>query len=378
VREFVENLTKYLDMISKRPQGLFNVIAGFITVILSIISLYFSVLKKSPHDLGWIVVLTLLIITSLFLVGVSFYEGTLYMDKKDAIGKSVDKERRTIEFHGSIIRYYVAYALFFNNYMALLHRYHKDFTDIFRKNMNEMASKTINEKEGNDATENEKEGNDATDKYRSNIFNGADKYGLNTFKDYQVFLDRTLNSLVEVLEGISIFKDPKYAISASIKQFNSTYTKTKKRDYGEIKVLTMFRNTNHNNSRMEREIREKEYSIEGNTAFSHCMKDPKGIYMCNNIDHNANNYLNENEKWHSYYNCATVVAIFCQCESDRYYFGFLACDAQNANVNNVGGDVFDDDMVQIIVSVANIIGIYLDNIRNQWHDVFPDQDFLEY
>ena len=132
-------------------------------------------------------------------------------------------------------------------------------------------------------------------------------------------------------------------------------------------IITSFRDA-RTYTRKYREIGEREFYINRNTAYQHCLN--KERYIRNNIDPYASDYSNENETFSEFYNCTIVVPIVFKYENVNLYYGYLCCDTQNEEYSK--DIIFNDQVADIMIFAAKIIAKYIDEVDNQIRNMLFD------
>lgn len=105
-----------------------------------------------------------------------------------------------------------------------------------------------------------------------------------------------------------------------------------KKGIGEKWVVTAFRDPETFESRNHcREVGERIYDPDKNTAFHNIINLKQPFYYCNDLNALGNNYMNENPKWSEQYNSTAVIPIRYHNEHLGHYsyFGLIAVDSLN-------------------------------------------------
>lgn len=146
-------------------------------------------------------------------------------------------------------------------------------------------------------------------------------------------------------------------------------------DPGTVRIITAFRDKATYEAG-EREIGGKHYSIAANCDFQLCLT--KEGYIRNNIQENAEDYLNENYPYSlRYYNSTVVVPIICDYKADKNVFGYLCCDTLSKDSSV---EIFDKRVSDIMYSAALTIGTFLDTVNSCWQytEEYEKREFLTY
>lgn len=354
--------SRYLGKINNIISWIFN-IAGLILAVLSFI--------KNDTDLGWGIVLTVIIFNSIFLIIISAYETLLYkrgiaIENNIVKTKKEEIEQLSRQLEASInqsdkLRYYYKYIIstlnkFSTQLLDVNYKLQKSYSDI---------SKMVNEYSGNSSST-----DDAFDAFIASLKENADnEYQRSMLKEFNHFLSNITNKLKFILDILLQEKGCLLDTSISVKQFSRIVIDTQ--DINDVGVITTFRDS-QTYSQGKREIGEKQYSINRNTDFLYCLSHP--YFLKNNIKANDRTYDNEHKGFLDFYNCTIVVPIKCQYPASPHIYGYLTCDILN---NDLSKDtLLDDRMAEIMEATANIMGIYFDSMDFQWEYVL-ENDFLD-
>lgn len=353
---------KYLGIINRILSWVFNV-AGLILAVLSFM--------KNDADLGWGIVLVIIIFNSIFLISISVYETLLY--KRGAaiendIAQSKAKEIEALMYQlkssnnqSDKLRYYYKYIIatlnkFSTQLFAVNYKLQKAHSDI---------EKMINEYNGNGTSM-----DDSFDTFIKGLKETANcDYQSSMLKEFNHFLSNITNKLKFILDISLQEKGCKLETSVSVKQFSRIVVDP--HDINDICVITTFRDS-QTYSQGKREIGKKQYSISKNTDFLYCLTHP--YFLKNNIKLDDRTYDNEHIGFLNYYNCAIVVPIKCEYPESTHIYGYLTCDILNDNFSEE--NLLDDKMAEIMEATANIMGIYFDSMDFQWEYVL-ENDFLD-
>ena len=196
--------------------------------------------------------------------------------------------------------------------------------------------------------------------FRDSIIVNYDKY-------LRFFTDEIKNMIDKSLDQ----KGLKLSCSVSIKQFDKIYEDNM--DYRDLKVYTTFRDGSTFNDKIKkgkREVCSKIFSVSKNIDFVQCLSQES--FLKNNFNQSDTDYYNESVEYFKNYNCAMVVPIFSIYGGRKRYYGYLACDTLNTDLEN--SNIFDEEMLQIMKFSTNILGSYFDDLDYQWDNL---QESLE-
>ncbi|MBQ4105292.1 MAG: hypothetical protein IJC86_02765 [Clostridia bacterium] len=353
---------KHLGKITKIISWLIN-IAGLVLAILSFIN--------SEADLGWFVVLSIVILNSIFLIVVSIYE-TLIYKKGAAIEKKLSHEKNTeisnLELALKInedltekLRYYYKYIIStLNKFTTQLCAVNSKLAKS-RKSIEDLLD------------EYESKGEKIDEKVERFVIElkqtSEQDYKRSMMKEYNHFLSNITNKLKFILDASLKSKNCILETSISIKQFNRIVTDPT--NISDVTVITTFRDSQAY-SQGKREIGVTTYCINKNTDFIYCLSHP--YFIKNNIKASDRSYDNENLSFLKSYNCTIVVPIKYAYPDCNHIYGYLTCDILNDDFTK--DNLLDEKMAEIMEATANIIGTYFDNMDYQWEYILED-DFLD-
>lgn len=123
-------------------------------------------------------------------------------------------------------------------------------------------------------------------------------------------------------------------------------------------VITAFRDSyTYVNDREEREVSERLFNVDRNTAFHNIIVEGADYFIDNNLINLGSTYLNENPHWNKFYNSTLVVPIKykLQGQSNTSYFGFIAADSKNIEQLPIFNK---DDTFYILRRGADIITLF--------------------
>ena len=352
----------YLGKISGIMSWIFNIV-GLLLAVLSFI--------KNDSDLGWGVVLTVIIFNSIFLIVISVYETLLYkrgsaVENNIAKAKKEEIEQLSRELASCVnqsdkMRYYYKYIIStLNNFSTQL----LDVNYTLQKAYSDITHMCTEYKSVSATTD------EAFDAFISGLKENANgDYRRSMLKEFNHFLSNITNKLKYILDLLLQDKGCLLDTSISVKQFSRIVTDTQ--NISDVGVITTFRDS-QTYSQGKREIGEKKYSINGNTDFVYCLSHP--YFLKNNIKPDDRTYDNEHKGFLEFYNCTIVVPIKCQYPVSPHIYGYLTCDILNNDFSKE--NLLDDRMAEIMEATANIMGIYFDSMDFQWEYVL-ENDFLD-
>lgn len=353
---------KYLGKISTVLSWIFNVV-GLVLAILSFI--------KNDTDLGWGIVLSVVVFNSVFLIIVSIYETLLYKKGSSLENDIIHEKNKSIEQlslqlklsenQSDKLRYYYKYIIatlnkFSTQLLDVNYRLQKSHTDI---------EQMVEEYNGSNSQVNE-----TFENFIKNLKNTAYMdYEHSMLKEFNHFLSNITNKLKFILDISLKEKGCLLETSISVKQFSRIVYEPDQ--ISDIGVITTFRDS-QTYSLGKREIGEEIYSINKNTDFLYCLSHP--YFLKNNIQEDDKTYDNEHKVFLEYYNCAIVVPIKCEYPDSVHIYGYLTCDILNDDFSQK--NLLDDKMAEIMEATANIMGLYFDDMDYQWEYVL-NNDFLD-
>jgi hypothetical protein len=334
--------------------------------IISIASLLLAILSyvKSSAEPNWNILLGIVIFNSIFLIIVGAYESIIYY-----LGSKIEKElseelkrikesQKNSELFNKRSNYYYKYIV-----SAL----DKSLTRLLKVNYNYKES--IAQCDNLCAIKVTGESKEALDDYLSKKHREiADTHYESMMKEFNTFLGNITTNLKSVLDLSLKNKNIQNEVSIAVKLFNRIVTDPK--DINDVRIITVFRD-NQTYTDGKREIGKTDYSIDGNTDFSFCLRN--NYFLKNNIKQDSYEYENEHDGFLNFYNCTIVVPIYCEYEESKHIFGYLACDILNNNTDS--DNLLDENMADIMITTANIIGVYFDNLDFQWEYIL-ENDFL--
>lgn len=207
--------------------------------ILSFVLALISVTKKG--ELSWYVISSIIVFNSLFLIGSSIFLVVNYLRYKSLTKFEVDE--LLVDFFNYINNS-------FNRFSSRIYKINEDY-------LTELES----------AGENQ----DKIDKLNSDYYN--------KFKDdVQRFFANVLNHSKATLEKYLKCRGFDLSVSLTIKQLNRVIKSDD--ELTGIKVFSVFRDF-QTHEKQEREIGKKEYTINGNSDFIHCIK--QNYYLHNDL-----------------------------------------------------------------------------------------------
>lgn len=361
MKKWEEFKNKHMGKISKILSWLFNVVS-LILAILSFIN--------NDTDLGWGVVLSIVVFNSIFSIVITIYETLLY--KK---GAKIE-EKITNDKNSEISRLKNDLALS-NDLSDKLRYYYKYIFSSLNKfitRLCEVNSKYTQSKEKLQSLIDEyvADGNndDLIEAFAKNMKETAEKdYRQSMVEEFNRFLANVTNKLKFILDASLREKGYSLETSISVKQFSRIVVDPQ--DVSDVSVITTFRDS-QTYFQHKREIGREPYSINENTDFIYCLSHP--YFLKNNIREDDKTYANEHLGFLEDYNCTIVAPITYEYPDFTHIYGYLACDTLNDDFSK--DDILDDKMAEIMETTANVIGAYFDNMDFQWEYILED-DFLD-
>lgn len=363
-------MSKWNNFMSKNS----GKIGKIISWIFNIASLILATLSfvNYKYDLGWIIVLSIVVFNSVFLICVSVYETTIF--KKGAeIENSIlqENEEKIKEYKYTIkkgsdlndkLMYYYKYIITtLNKFTTKLLSVNNQYIES-KSNIDNLKPTFISDKQEHDLKINDIDIN----KVISNLNVKTDnEHKKALFREYNHFLSNVTNKLKFMLDAYLRNKNCLLETSIAVKQFNIIVKSSD--NISDVVVITTFRDS-QTYSLGKREIWEKRYTIGNNTDFYYCLSHP--CFLKNNITPDDLTYANEHKEFYNYYNCTIVVPIKYEYPDHMHYYGYLTCDILNDDFSN--DDLLDEKMAEIMEATASIIGTYFDTMDYQINHIFKE------
>lgn len=332
--------------------------------IISIAGLIISILSFiDKTDLGWHIVLGLVIFNSIFLICITIYE-TLIFKTGEAIESKIKKQteqemQRLKESQEGIN----TIAIKISDYIVDLVKSY----NIFNFSSKEISTKFSSRLDDINRNERLLRPNQIDlDTERTNLEN---EYVEILINEYNHFLGNIFGPLKKILDDILKGKGLNLEVSVSLKQFNCVLDDMD--NINKVKIITTFRDKDTYKHK-KREIGKEESIIRENTDFSNCLSEPH--FIKNNMHGHDDSYQNRREGFCKYYNCIIVVPVYCKLPNNAiHFFGYLTADVLNTDLENA--DILDKRMANVMNATGNIIGLYFDIVDKQW-DTLLNNDFL--
>lgn len=326
-------------------------VGGIIEWVVNLSGLILSVVSfvKNEIEIGWKIVLGLVIFNSIFLISISIYETLIYKKSKkieDKIGNSLKASK---SLNDKISFYFKFLIATFDDLTIRMQRSNEKYYS--SKDLAEKIQCEYDVKEGSVA-----------ENIASLSSNIDDDYKKEMIDLFNRFLSNVTVKLKDTLETYLREKGCSLEVSISVKQFIKKNNTPKTID--DFGVITIFRDA-ETYSKNKRETKRKIYSINKNTDFLHCLYYP--CYLKNNINPNDTTYNNEHEGFSEFYNCTIVVPIRRDYKDMMHFFGYLTCDILNDDLSR--NNLLDDKMAEVMSTTANIIGMFYDKIDEYWRYV---------
>ena len=188
---------------------------------------------------------------------------------------------------------------------------------------------------------------------------------------YNNYLENIVNDTKKILEKALDIKGYQLTVTVTLKLMSKVLEDAD--SHKHIKIISAFRDSeaSHNN---EREIGEKEYTIDKNMDFVTCLREEN--FIKNNVKKGDRDYTNEHIDFDQYYNCTITVPIYSDYAGKKRYFGYLCCDVLNKKDD--GAIVFDINEANILSSTAYNLSVFFGNINGSWKQMLNesnDNDF---
>ncbi len=110
-----------------------------------------------------------------------------------------------------------------------------------------------------------------------------------------------------------------------------------------------------------REVGERIYSIDSNTAYQFLFNSTDQCYCCDNLL-SQNGYMNENTNWNRHYNAAIVVPIrYTPTSGSPISYGFLTVDAPNIYGRSLFSDknfVVHKECLAVLLHAADLLATH--------------------
>lgn len=345
-----------------------RVLSALVAAASLALGIYSAVATNNADLIGldWWIVITIIVFNSIFLIGAAIYECVLFVvgknvkNERDELAKELDDREQKIKLNKEYIGTLLDYSSYVNaeyvkEYNKIDEIYHA-FQDYAEQKNVEAVSGQMNLNNPADV--------EAVVNYVVNFKDGI-------IKSFNEFIGFVIRELKIIIDAALKQKGLDLNCSISLKQMSDSYQESVD-DTNKIKILTCYRDS-ESFVHQKREVGKKEYDINSNSDFRDCLQHEH--FIKNNLTGVNATYLNENGDFLSRYNCTIVVPIFGLYKAGRYYFGYLACDTLNNNLENA--DIFDDEMVKIMKMTAILLGGYFGEHCNLWYDAINSlNDFI--
>ena len=205
-------------------------------------------------------------------------------------------------------------------------------------------------------------------------------------REYNIFISRTVNTLRRSIEEYLTFKGCKENVSITLKQLEHPIL-YKNIDEKNANVFTAFRDYRTYSSKTRNETWDKTFKISKNSDFINSIE--KDYFIFNFMTKKSLEdglYQNENTTFYEHYNSGVTCSIYSCINKQRKLYGYLACDSlfNNRVKKQLGEDVFDWNVANIMMHGAQIVAMYLEDFINYWDDYYASfnkskcyKDFLE-
>ena len=194
--------------------------------------------------------------------------------------------------------------------------------------------------------------------------------------EYNTFMGNMLNTLRRSVEEYLVCKGCNENVSVSFKQLEKPVS-YKNIDEKHCYVYTAFRDFRTYSSRKRDDTWNRRYRISKNSDFINSME--KDYFIFNFMSKKSLEdglYQNENSSFYEYYNSGVTCAAYSSIDGERKLFGYLSCDAlfDNHIKSQLGEDIFDWNVANIVMHSAQIIAMYLDSFLAYWDWYYQNFD----
>ncbi len=343
----------------ERISGAVNLLCGVISLVLSAVSVF-----SSQLDLSWAIVLALIALWALYYIIMTVTFGFFISKNRLAIEQAEKRAHHFEERFQNCNKIVTKLCYFVNHIIGTLDHFINASARLHNTYAEEINAANRSREDLSGADSNQL---DSHIQLRKKTATAAYEEGLR--KNYSHFMANIIGKLQETLNYYLASKGLQLTVSIAVKHFSSVLEDPSKSH--NVKVLTTFRD-NMTYTLRKREIGERDYSIEKNTAFQHCLHE--SYFLRNNINPDDRSYLNEHKDFLQCYNCVVVSKIYTRDDVGNRVFGYLACDVNNANEKVT--DVFDSHAANLVEVTAQIIGQFLDTLDAHWENSLG-KDFAE-
>lgn len=314
------------------------------------------------------VVFVIIIIDSLILillgiyVTISFYKNKSEIEEKE---KELLNEKHNMEvlqgIYGEQTKAYLSLGTNCNYVIRTLHRFLNRLYDLTEQSLD--GTDSIKDEE-NDMLNHGYSKEEIDNKTIAMAKEKDDKISNYLFDDYKRFLSNILSKTQDNIEKYLITKGYDLEVSITIKQLIEPSLQSSEKDFiSKPYVYTAFRDSRTWTKKTRKEVAQRKYTIDKNSDFIHCLS--QGFYIFNNKTTKSRDYCNENTEFDRYYNCgATTLICSVKENSEKYIYGFLACDV--LYTKNDSDEIIDNVVAGFLEFAAYAISVYFDNIDYNW------------
>jgi len=120
-----------------------------------------------------------------------------------------------------------------------------------------------------------------------------------------------------------------------------------------------------------------DHKIGDNTDFHHVIDNKAIMYCCNDLQKKGASYKNSSASWREHYNATQVVPVATQYKDSWLYFGFVALDSLNKNKQEMFSDSKDNELYQILKSLAESIAIWHIVYNGYINNIFKEYELIQ-
>ena len=329
------------------------IVHGVLMLVLAVIAVIPII--SNEIDFGLAIVIAVIVFNGMFIIAASFYLGRKSLNFERSLKiKTESYKRETEHLKASNNQQSNFTEKMLSIHRGMLRRLNTAASKLYegKRILNDNV-KRVNEK--SNLCQEEKKG--MCDVYKNDFINSM-------LSGCNGFLRETTSDLKNLLDSRLKVKGIDLEVSIAIKTFDRIVESNG--DTNGVEIRTIYRD--RQSFQDGREIRRVPYTIAGNTAFQECLQDKH--YFKNDIsqeDMISGEYSNENPACPNNYNCVAVAPIAFIVDAEPHkphrFYGYIACDVMNLDPSV---KVFDKQSADVIYVAANIVGIYLDELRYQW------------
>ena len=120
-----------------------------------------------------------------------------------------------------------------------------------------------------------------------------------------------------------------------------------------------------------------EHKIGDNTDFHHVIDTNALMFCCNDLKKRGAQYKNSSNSWTEHYNATQVVPIATQYKKSFLYFGFVSLDSLNENEQKIFVESKDNELYQILKSLAEAIAIWHIVYNGYIQNIFREHELIQ-